>query len=183
MCDKQALRKEMKRRKLAIEPKLRAAWSGQICQTIEALPEFSKARHILLYHALPDEVNTADMLDRWGNEKQLYLPLVVGDTLSIHPYNPNCLQQGAFGIWEPKESEAVDPEVLDWIIVPGVAFDEQLNRLGRGKGYYDRLLSHTYAHKVAIAYELQVCNHIPVEPHDIGMDILITEKRTIYKTR
>ncbi len=182
MCDKRELRREMKRRKLAIEPALREAWSQQICQAIEALPGFAEAHHILLYHALPDEVETTEMLNRWGN-KQLYLPVVEGDTLSIHPYNPAQLQQGAFGIWEPADAEAIDPAKLDWIIVPGVAFDRQLNRLGRGKGYYDRLLTQTDACKIAIAYELQLCDNIPVEPHDIGMDILVTEKQTIYKTR
>ncbi len=183
MGDKQLLRQEMKRRKLAIAPTLRSAWSRQIGQAIEALPGFANAQHILLYHALPDEVCTIDMLNRWCDHKQLYLPLVDGAELIIKPYTPDHLRQGAFGIWEPANAEAVDPTTLDWIIVPGVAFDRQLNRLGRGKGYYDRLLAHSSACKIAIAYELQVCDNIPTEPHDIPMDILVTEKQTIYTAR
>ncbi len=182
MCEKQRLRQEMKQLKLAISPENRAVWSQQICQTLEALPKFEKARHILLYHALPDEVETASMLNRWCNSKQLYLPVVEGENLLIKPYRPYEMKQGAFGIWEPAKVEAIAPSTLDLIIVPGVTFDKQLNRLGRGKGYYDRLLSHTQVCKIAIAYELQLLDHIPVEAHDIKMDILVTEKRTIYKT-
>ena len=91
------------------------------------------------------------------------------------------MKQGAFGIWEPADDTAVDPSLLEWIVVPGVAFDRRMNRLGRGKGYYDRLLRQTPARKIGICYGLQLVDEIPAEPHDIQMDLIITENDIIYK--
>ena len=69
-----------------------------------------------------------------------------------------------FGIWEPGDTRETDPGSIDWIIVPGVAFDKKLNRLGRGKGYYDKLLVQTSATKIGICYELQLFDEIPKAP-------------------
>ena len=65
--------------------------------------------------------------------------------------------------------------------MPGVAFDRKANRLGRGKGFYDRLLAQTHALKIGICYDLQLLDEIPAEPHDIKMDIIVTENNIIYK--
>jgi hypothetical protein len=101
--------------------------------------------------------------------------------LIVSPYDPRFLKQGAFGIWEPGDTRETDPGSIDWIIVPGVAFDKKLNRLGRGKGYYDKLLVQTSATKIGICYELQLFDEIPAEPHDIKMDFIITENNIIHR--
>ncbi len=179
MVSKRELRQEMKRQKLALTPEARMRLSLDICQSVESLPEFKTAQYVLLYHALPDEVDTAPMLTRWLGRKQLFLPIVKGDDLVIAPYDPSMMKQGAYGIWEPDETNAVSPSLIDLIIVPGVAFDQSRNRLGRGKGYYDRLLTGTTAHKVGIAYDLQLLDSIPAEAHDIPMNRIVTEHHII----
>lgn len=79
----------------------------------------------------------------------------------------------------PKIAWAVPENEIDLIIVPGVAFDRQRNRLGRGKGFYDRLLSTLNVPKIGISYDFQLKDQIPVEPFDRKMDLIITEKEII----
>ena len=181
MNDKRQLRQEIKRLKQTISPGQRALLSSKICAAIEALPGFGQVSRILLYHALPDEVDTRHLLSKWAGSKQLYLPIVDGDDLIVAPYAGGAMKQGAFHIWEPTDTTATDPARLEWIVVPGVAFDWQMNRLGRGKGFYDRLLQQTRARKIGICYGLQLVDEIPAEPHDIKMDLIITENDIIYK--
>lgn len=181
MNDKRQLRQEIKRLKQTISPGQRALLSSKICAAIEALPGFGQVSRILLYHALPDETDTTPMLTAWNGKKDLYLPIVKGDDLIVSPYSPRALKQGAFGIWEPSHIQETDPASIEWIVVPGVAFDRKANRLGRGKGFYDRLLAQTHALKIGICYDLQLLDEIPAEPHDIKMDIIVTENNIIYK--
>lgn len=181
MSEKQQLRQQVKQLKQTISSEQRVALSQNICSAIEKLPGFETVLRILLYHALPDEVDTGLMLSRWSKKKQLYLPIVNGDNLIVSPYDPRFLKQGAFGIWEPGNTRETDPGSIDWIIVPGVAFDKKLNRLGRGKGYYDKLLAQSSATKIGICYELQLFDEIPAEPHDIKMDFIITENNIIHR--
>ena len=90
------------------------------------------------------------------------------------------LKTGVFGILEPSEDcEAVPESEIDLIIVPGVAFDRQLNRMGRGKGYYDRLLSTLQAPKIGICFDFQLQDTVPTESFDKKMDMIITEKEII----
>ena len=131
MSEKRQLRQQVKQLKQTISSEQRVALSQNICSAIEKLPGFETVSRILLYHALPDEVDTGLMLSRWSKKKQLYLPIVNGDNLIVSPYDPRFLKQGAFGIWEPGDTRETDPGSIDWIIVPGVAFDKKLNRLGR----------------------------------------------------
>ena len=88
------------------------------------------------------------------------------------------LMLNSFGYYEPKNISPVDPEEIDLVIVPGVVFDKSFNRIGFGKGYYDRILSKLKpsAKKVAIAHDFQVLQSIPTEDHDIKMDMIITEE-------
>ena len=105
--------------------------------------------------------------------------MIVGDDLRLLPYNgTDSLKPGIFGIMEPIEQETtVDESEIDLIIVPGVAFDRQLNRMGRGKGYYDRLLSTLQAPKIGICFDFQLQDTVPTESFDKKMDMIITEKR------
>ncbi len=167
-------RAEMKRRKAALTTEEKAAEATGVWQRVEQLPCFVTARHILLYHALPDEVDTREALERWAAQgKTLYLPVVVGDDLVLRRYDHETMQQGAFGIWEPV-GENVDEAQIELIIVPGVAFDSKGNRLGRGKGYYDRLLSRSTAVRVGVCYSCQLLPSLPAEPHDCLMHYVVT---------
>lgn len=178
---KQALRKEMALRKKTYTKTTLSDLSGQIISHLEQTPLFQAASCIALYHALPGEVQTARLLDRWHREKRLLLPLVDGNDLRMLRYEgPDSLEPGAFGILEPKaDGIEAKPDEIDLIIVPGVAFDDQLHRLGRGRGFYDRLLAATHAPKIGICYGFQLVPLVPTEPFDIPMDYLLTEKGLI----
>lgn len=125
--------------------------------------------HILLYKALITEVNIDWLLEftmTYG--KQCYLPRVNGDEIELVKY-PCKLQKGAFGVLEPI-GEAVSTHI-DLCIVPVLAVDNNGNRLGKGKGYYDRFLSkYPNCEKVAVAFKEQVLDSVVTDEHDIKMD-------------
>lgn len=156
-------------------------FSEMILKRLEETELFRQASCIALYYSIPGEVQTADFLEKWFDKKQLLLPLVVGDDLRLLPYKgKETLRPGAFGIPEPADQKpTVFESEIDLIIVPGVAFDRQLNRMGRGKGYYDRLLATLQIPKIGICYDFQLQDTVPVEPFDKKMDLIITEKEII----
>ena len=140
-------------------------------------PQLADAHTVLLYSALPDEVPTLPLLNRLSTEgKTVLLPRVVSDTdMELRRYTgPNDLEQGAFGIMEPTGELFTDYDNIDVAVVPGMAFDREGHRLGRGKGYYDRFLAqlpHTY--KIGICFPFQLVDHVPADAHDILMDEVI----------
>lgn len=116
----------------------------------------------------------------YGMKKIVYLPKVNGDRLLTGLYKgEDSLSYGAFGILEPVE--CADFDYIDIAVVPGVAFDKRLNRTGYGKGYYDRLLGAAhYGLSVGFAFEFQVFETLDTEPHDMPVDVLVTENN-IYR--
>ena len=152
--------------------------SAEIIAALEAHPAFRAANVVLLYHSLPDEVNTHECLQRWSKQKCILLPVVIGNDLELRRYTgPEDLTVGAYGIEEPVGEAFTDYEKIDFIAVPGVAFDRAGNRLGRGKGYYDRLLPRIpQAYKARICFPFQLVNEVPAEPFDICMDEIITKQ-------
>lgn len=99
-----------------------------------------RATNVLLYHSLPDEVITHEFIQKWHLKKNIFLPYVDNDYLQVRKYIAGELKTGKFGIEEPTGPEIYDLSNIDLVIVPGMAFDIKGNRLGRGKGYYDKLL-------------------------------------------
>lgn len=152
--------------------------SDKIMSRLEQTELFQAASCIALYHAIPGEVQTAEFIEKWYRKKKILLPLIVGDDLRLLLYEgPDSLRPGPFGISEPKADGIEVPErEIDLIIVPGVAFDKDKNRMGRGKGFYDRLLSTLDIPKVGICFGFQMIPHVPVEPFDKKMDYVITEE-------
>ncbi len=145
---------------------------------IERSAWFKSAAKIMTFHSLPDEICTHHHIDRWCNYKDLYLPRINGNNLDVVKYSNTAMRQGAFNINEPI-GEPINPQSIDLIIVPGVAFDLKGNRLGRGKGFYDRLLQSTDALKIGIGHDFQLLEQIPSESHDIKMDAIITPHNII----
>ena len=150
--------------------------SAEIVAALEAHPAFRAANTILLYHSLKDEVDTHAFIRKWSREKRILLPVVTGDDLELRLYTgPEDLTIGAYGIEEPTGALFTDYSAIDLIVVPGVAFDRNGNRLGRGKGYYDRLLPRIpSAYKIGICFPFQLVDEVPAEPFDIRMDEIIT---------
>ena len=172
LMQKKALRRLMRQQKAACTPQQKQAEADKVFAAIEALPEFAHARRVLLYYSLPDELPTHAVLDRWHAMKEVYLPRVVGDDLEIVRYDGTLSDDNDFHIGEP-----VGPAVevaLDMIIVPAVALDASCRRMGRGRGYYDRLLSQHDVFTVGVALECQLVDAVPCEPHDRALHAVVT---------
>lgn len=150
--------------------------SAEILKKVEEHPRFQAAQTVLLYHSLKDEVQTHDFIERWSQHKQILLPVVVGDELELRIYEGRqSLHIGAFGIEEPTGAVFTAYQDIPVAVIPGVGFDRNGNRLGRGRGYYDRLLPRlTHTYKIGICFPFQVIDKIPTEPQDIPMNEVIT---------
>lgn len=171
--DKKELRKEIRIRKKACSSQALLDMSLQITGKIENHQRFIEADTVLLYHSLDDEVNTHSLVEKYRNRKNIILPVVVGDELELRLYNGN-LKMGAFNILEPDGELWTDTDRIQLAIIPGMAFDKECNRLGRGKGYYDKTLCRLDCYKIGICFPFQYLDHIPNETHDIKMDEIIT---------
>jgi methylenetetrahydrofolate dehydrogenase (NADP+) / methenyltetrahydrofolate cyclohydrolase len=148
--------------------------SKKICRNIRLLPQLSFMKNIALYAAVGNEVNIDPFIE--GN----LLPRVQGQSMEYFKVNSTKeLSIGTFNVREPNESCLPNSRDIGLIFVPGVAFDNNGNRIGHGKGYYDRFLKNTNATKVGICFESQLVNSIPTENHDIQMDYVITEKQIL----
>ncbi len=172
--DKRELRRAMRLLKSQVTPSQMLGEAQCVFSAIEQSHQFAVACNILLYHSLPDELPTHDAIARWSQlGKNIFLPRVNGDTLDIVPLEGNLSSDNRFHIAEP-QGDPVDPAVLDLIIVPAVALDPQGHRLGRGKGFYDRLLSTTTAFTMGVVMECQLVDKVPCEPHDVTLNAVIT---------
>ncbi len=154
------------------------------------LDHFARARTVMTYLDIGGEVRTRDYVPRlWQMGKRLVVPYCTAHELRLFLLeNMEELAPGTWQILEPKPQWRKRPErcveaaELDLIIVPGAAFDRKGDRLGLGKGYYDRLLRHVRpdAAKIALAFECQLVDEIPVLPHNVRMDMVITERAVYY---
>lgn len=175
--DKKELRKIIAQKKKECSQEQLMAWSASLLRKLEVHPAFVQANIVLLYYSLPDEVQTHDFIERWKDKKQIILPVVVGPTeLELRCYTgKKDLTKGAFGIEEPTGEPFNQFERIDLAVIPGVGFDSHGNRLGRGKGYYDRLLPRIKAPKIGICFKFQFVTDIPTDKFDCPMDQVITE--------
>lgn len=180
--NKESIRTRVKARKSLLSAEDRALAAERLFRMLEQTAAFVMADHILMYHSLPDEVSTREFLDRWHSRKRFYLPRVNGVNLEILPYDKSRLHLGAFNIEEPDGDETADINDIELIIVPGVAFDGRGNRIGRGKGFYDRLLRDTHATTIGVAFECQMADDIEPDEHDVPVRLVITEER-VYNCR
>ncbi len=179
LAAKQEIRRHIRARKAMLTATEREAAAAAVFAAVEHTAVFQSAKRILVYHSLPDELSTIDFINKWEQRKQLFLPRVNGESLELLPYRCASLHTGAFRIEEPDGTDIADPYTMELIIVPAVALDRKGNRLGRGKGFYDRLLSRTEAATIGVAYDFQLVDKIPVEPHDTPLDIVITQSHVI----
>ena len=178
-----ALRQHIRERLDKISPAVRAVESFDLCDRLKA--QFQSAHTILFFAPLPDE------LDVWP---VLELSLALGTTCGLpffdaekKTYGARVLEKlatdivtGKFGVREPAASCAEMPlDRFDLVLVPGVAFDLPGNRLGRGQGFYDRLLAETSGVKCGVGYDFQLLEKIPAEPHDEKVKFILTPNRCV----
>ncbi len=151
--------------------------SEPIMAAVERLPSFLSASIVLSYWSMSDEVYTHDFVERWYREKIVLLPCVIGDDLVLRQYRGmSSMHAGPqFGIPEPTGPLFSDTASIEMIVVPGMAFDRNGNRMGRGRGFYDRLLKTTpHAVKVGVAFPFQMFDQIPIDNFDVPMDVVIS---------
>ena len=171
---KRELRQQIRTQKRRLSAVEMAVMSEDICSKVLALASWQEAGTLLLYYPLPDEVDVRMLIkDAFESGKRVLLPVVKGDELELHLYEGEAsLKEGAFGIMEPT-GPLFAPKHYDEIelaVIPGMAFDSAGHRLGRGKGYYDRLLPHLKAAKlIGICFSFQFLDEVPAEAHDISV--------------
>lgn len=188
--EKSALRRETVARILGLDPDLRAAEEAALHARFPALPGFEAAGCVLLYaSAFPEEFATAPLL-RLALErgKRLVCPRVDRASRGLRLYEIRDTRadftRGTLGIPEPRTTcTVVAPGEVDWVLVPGLAFDPGCYRLGRGAGHYDRLLPtlRPDAPLWALALDCQWVDALPVEPHDVPLDGVVSPSRTVIR--
>ena len=153
--------------------------SSIIANKLLQLEAVSSSRTILLYHSLPDEVLTTSVIEFLyspeGGSKRIILPIVDGEYLTLKEYNPAELECGYRNSMEPSGANIIAPSEIEFAVIPGVAFDSCCNRMGRGKGFYDKLLPLLNCPKVGLGYNFKIVGTIPCDEHDIPLDMVITE--------
>lgn len=151
--------------------------SSALLDQLEKHPYFIASKTILCYYSLGDEVQTHAFVEKWHTHKKILLPVVKGDMLELRHYiGKDCLKTGAYNIEEPTGKPFTQYNEIELAIIPGVSFDRQGNRLGRGKGYYDKLLPLLHSYNIGICYRFQAYEEIPSEPFDRKMDEVWTEE-------
>ena len=177
---KNELRKIIRDRKRQFSQQQLGELSLAVIRRLMVHPRVEQAATLLLYYSLPDEVYTHTLVDALlASGKRVLLPRVTGEgTMELRLYTgPQSLEQGAYNIMEPVGEVFTDYAQIDLAVIPGVAFDRQLNRMGRGKGFYDRLLPQLGdAYKIGICFDFQLVESIECEEHDIRMDEVISGK-------
>ena len=177
------LRKNIRAALERISPAVRTVESIDLCDRLEA--QLRSARTILFFAPLSDELDVWPLLEKsLAAGKICALPCFDSTTQSYSARRVQNLASdisiGKFGIREPVSScPEIPPEKFDLILVPGVAFDWNGNRLGRGLGFYDRLLSKISGLKCGVGYDFQLIGRIPMEPHDARVNFVVTPTRCV----
>jgi len=161
------------------------AVSAQITDRVMQMPQYRSAECVMWYVDVRDEARTRHALpEALTQNKRIIVPYCVDGELELFWLESmDELELGMYKILEPREelrdvaAKNVTPQELDFVMVPGVGFDRRGGRTGHGKGYYDKLLQHARpdAPLVALAFECQMFDEIPMQPHDIFMDAIVTE--------
>lgn len=182
MTTKQELRQIVRNLKKVITFDEKKTRSAEIWRRALEINYIKEAKAMLLYWSMDDEVYTHDIVLKLAETKTVLLPVVDGDDLRIKQFRglDNMRAGEQFGIGEPTGDEYTG--TINVIVVPGVAFDRHCNRMGRGRGFYDRLLKTCDAVKIGVAFDFQLFCTIPTEPFDVKMDCVVSEKETVWNS-
>ena len=182
MKDKNTIRKYIKNKKKQLTEKEIDSFSNIITDKFLSLEEYIKCNTIFTYINFNQEVKTNLLIESaWKDKKKVAIPKVVTDKIDFYLLeNWNRLEQGFYSIMEPISNILVKPNNNSIVILPGLAFDNQKNRIGYGGGYYDKYLSqYPNILKIALCYDFQIIDSIPTNQFDIKADIIITNNRII----
>jgi 5-formyltetrahydrofolate cyclo-ligase len=183
MKSKQEIRKQVEARRATLDPRWAEAASARIIRDFQTLEAFQSAGTIALYMAIGGEVNLDPLFPEcWKSGKRTCIP-VFNTEAKLYEMaeitHETDYKTGHYGIREPISPTPFPMHEIDLVAVPGVAFDRKGRRLGRGGGYYDRLLAGFSGLSVALAFDFQILPAIPTEPHDRPVDALVTETKIV----
>ncbi len=181
---KKELRQRLRKILAELPPDQLSAESLQACHRLFEQPEYIKSEVVMIFLALPTEIDTSPLVLRaWQDQKRVLAPKVSWNQRRMLPLEMRSLTDDLtvsnMGIREPATGVPFPIAMIDMVIVPGLAFDEYGNRLGRGRGFYDRFLAHPEFTGVAcaLALEAQITKSVPVGPLDRHVDMLITNEK------
>ena len=181
------MRKEMTTRRASMPPQERKKISHDLVEKLLANPAYQNAKSVMAYASMPEEIQLDELFkDALASGKQLSIPFIVGRG-NMRPVllpSLDVLEVGDFGIQTVRQENRkfIDAKEIDLVIVPGAAFDVNCNRLGLGGGYYDRFLKLAInAKKIALAFDFQIVENLPVMPQDETVDLIITPEKLFEK--
>ncbi len=173
--DKQEVRRYIRALKSDYSLAEKRGRSKSVWENVEQSEPFKNAKVVLAYWSMDDEVFSHDFVSKWAEQKVVLLPCVCDENLEVRRFEgKDRLSLGVrYSILEPTGDLVQDLDSIDLILVPGIAFDTAGNRLGRGKGYYDKILNQTRAYKIGVCFDFQLLDKVPIESHDVKMDQVI----------
>ena len=181
MQTKSELRKTILEQRRALSDEEVYELSTQICNKVKETQEYIEADDICMYMPANNEVDVTYLIeDAWSKGKTVWLPKTAGRRMDFFKFDSTTpLSEGSFKILEPESDIMLDPDDKTLILMPGVAFSMDGGRIGYGAGYYDIYLEqHSDSKKMAVCYNFQIVDELPMEEHDIKPDFIISEKTT-----
>ena len=179
--DKKQLRREIKSAIMALSDEQKSEQSARVVEAVEAIVRERQPQVLALFWPLADEVDVRALFGLKGC--RIVLPRIVNDAddiaqMEFFEYSASELARGAYGIMEPQSAKACRAGEIDMMVVPGVAFTAAGERIGRGKGYYDRYLSREsfHAYCVGVCFACQMREELSTEPHDKRVDAVVVAK-------
>ena len=173
--DKKAVRQRVRAAIAALESTTKSEASARIMEQIAALKPVCEAKVVALFSSLADEPQTATLIDHLRLAGvRIVMPRIEGSEMEFYDIDEG-LQLGSFGILEPTTATPITPQEIDAMVVPGVAFTREGARCGRGKGFYDKYLSHNgfRAYTIGVCYACQIVDELPTEEHDKTINTVI----------
>ncbi|NQU75770.1 MAG: 5-formyltetrahydrofolate cyclo-ligase [Planctomycetes bacterium] len=187
---KNRIRQEIRQRIAGLDQMVRYARGLAACKHLTCQEEFLKADVVMIFLSMPDEVDTTPVaLAAWQMDKTVLAPAISWQHRRLTPMEITSLETGIktihHAIPEPTENRPVTIEMIDLIIVPALAYDRTGHRLGRGHGFYDRFLAHDECHARTCGLILreQLVDSLPVQPHDISVDMVVTDEDVLRFNR
>lgn len=184
---KHQLRLSLQKTLLAMSSEQRREKSIKACRNLIGTPQFQEASTIMMFLSLPHEVCTNEaILCAWQLGKMIAVPKISWQQRHILPVQINTLEDdfstGIAGLRNPVKGAPVPFEKIDLVVTPGLAFDRQGNRLGRGGGYYDRFFTNKKlkTQRCGFAFSEQLIDLVPVSERDEKVDLLVTDEQVIY---
>lgn len=185
--DKEQLRLQMRQCLFEMNSAQRSQKSKKACRNLISTEQFQTASAVMMYLSSPHEVDTAEaILNAWQFNKTVAVPKISWQQRHMIPVQINSLETDfsteVAGLRNPIKGVPIPFEEIDLVVVPGMAFDANGNRLGRGGCYYDRFFDNPKlkASRCGLAFTEQVVESVPVSDHDKTMDFLVTDEKIIY---